>query len=90
MNPKYKELRGKSYTKELGCLAQGMPGVSKGTKTIVIIRCKYIPHNCKRNVTYTRVCVNYPLEKRTPTTYESLWAAMSSTTLVTAAHLPLT
>jgi hypothetical protein len=30
VNPKYKELWGKSYKKELGSLAQGIPGVSKG------------------------------------------------------------
>ncbi len=39
VNPKYKELWGKSYTKELGRLTQGIPGVSKGTDTIVF----YLP-----------------------------------------------
>ncbi len=66
VNPNYKELWGKSYTKEVGCLAQGMPGVSKGTNTIVIICRKDIPHNCKRDVTYAPVCVNYCLEKEDP------------------------
>jgi hypothetical protein len=35
INPKYKELWGKSYTKELARLAQaqGIPGISKGTNT---------------------------------------------------------
>ncbi len=37
VNPKYKELWGKSYTMGLGCLSQGIPGVSKGTNTIVFI-----------------------------------------------------
>jgi hypothetical protein len=63
VNPKYKELWGKSYTKELGHLAQGMPRVSKGTNTIVFIHRKDIPHNCKRDVTYACVCVNYHPEK---------------------------
>jgi len=36
VNPKYKELWGKSYTKELGRLAQGVPGVT-GTDTIIFI-----------------------------------------------------
>jgi len=36
VNPKYKELWGKSYTKELGRLAQGAPGVT-GTDTIIFI-----------------------------------------------------
>ncbi len=53
VNPKYKELWGKSYTKKLGCLAQDMPGVSKGTNTIVFIHREDIPHNCKWDVTYT-------------------------------------
>jgi hypothetical protein len=66
VNPKYKELWGKSYTKELGHLAQGIPAVNKGTDTIVFIQCKDIPNNCKCNVTYVRVCVNYHLEKEDP------------------------
>ncbi len=66
VNPKYKELWGKSYTKELGRLDQGMPGVSKGTNTIIFIHCKDIPHNCKRDVTYSRVFVNYCPEKEDP------------------------
>jgi hypothetical protein len=35
--PKYAKLWGKSYTKELGQLAQGVPG-TKGMDTIVFIR----------------------------------------------------
>jgi hypothetical protein len=53
VNPKYKELCGKSYTKELGHLVQGIPGVSNGTNTIVFIRHKDIPHKCKCDVMYT-------------------------------------
>ncbi len=66
VNPKYKELWGKSYTKELGSLAQGMPGVSKGTNIIVFIHREDIPPNHKRDITYTRVCVNYCPEKEDP------------------------
>jgi hypothetical protein len=66
VNPKYKELWGKSYTKELRCLAQGMPGTSKSTNTIVFICHKDIPDNHKCNVTYARVCVNYCPEKEDP------------------------
>ena len=32
-NPKYRQLYGKSYAKELGRLAQGMPGQVEGTNT---------------------------------------------------------
>jgi hypothetical protein len=66
VNPKYKELWGKSYMKELGCLAQGIPGVSKGTDTIVLICHEDIPHNRKCDVTYAQVCVNYCPEKEDP------------------------
>jgi hypothetical protein len=43
VNPKYKEVWGKLYTTELGHLAQGIPGVSKGTDTIVFIRWDEVP-----------------------------------------------
>jgi hypothetical protein len=66
VNSKYTTLWGKSYTKELGCLTQGIPGASKGIDTMVFIHCKDIPHDHKRSVTYTRVCVNYCLEKEDP------------------------
>jgi hypothetical protein len=66
MNPKYKELWGKSYTKEPRRLGQGIPGVSKGTNTIVFICREDIPHDCKCNITYVQVCVNYRSEKEDP------------------------
>jgi hypothetical protein len=66
VNPKYKELWGKSYTKDLGHLAQGIPRVSKGTDTIVFTHRKGIPHDCKCDVTYSQVCVNYCPEKEDP------------------------
>jgi hypothetical protein len=66
VNPKYKELWGKSYTKELGRLTQGIPGVSKGTNTMVFNRRKNIPHDRKRNDMHAQVCVNYHTEKKDP------------------------
>jgi hypothetical protein len=42
VNPKYKDLWGKSYTKELGQLAQDIPGVT-GTDTIIFIRHNEVP-----------------------------------------------
>jgi hypothetical protein len=50
-NPKYSNLWGKSYTKELRHLAQGIPG-TKGTDTIVFIKYDKIPLDQRRNVTY--------------------------------------
>ncbi len=46
VNPKNKELWGKSYTKELGRIAQGIPRVSKATGTVIFIQRKAIPHDC--------------------------------------------
>jgi hypothetical protein len=66
VNPKYKELWGKSYTKELGRLAQGIPGVSKGTNTIVFICRKDIPHDRKCDIMYAQVCVDNCPEKEDP------------------------
>ena len=66
INPKYKELWGKLYTKELARLAQGIPGVSKGTNTIIFIKRNEIPADRHCNTTYTRVCVNYHPKKDDP------------------------
>ena len=65
-NPKYKELWGKSYTTELGCLAQGIPGKSPVTNTIVFIgRDNVFIDRCK-DITYGRVCINYQPKKADP------------------------
>ncbi len=66
VNPKYKELWKKSYTTERGRLAQGIPGVSKGTNTIVIIAHNEIPFAQLKDVTYGRVCLSYPPKKDDP------------------------
>jgi hypothetical protein len=42
VNPKHKDLWGKSYTKELGRLAQGIPGVTV-TDTIIFIQRNEVP-----------------------------------------------
>jgi hypothetical protein len=65
VNPKYKELWGKSYMIKLGCLAQGIPSISNGTNTIVFRR-DNIPINRPKDVTYGRMCVNYCPEKADP------------------------
>jgi hypothetical protein len=66
VNPKYKDLWGKSYTTELGRLAQGIPSVSKGTDTIVFIARDEIPFARLKDVTYGHVCVNYHPKKDDP------------------------
>ncbi len=64
-NPKYSNLWGKSYTKELGCLAQGIPG-TKGADTIVFIKYNKIPLDQRWNVTYGKTVVTYRPEKDNP------------------------
>ncbi len=66
VNPKYKELWGNSYTTELCRLAQGIPGVSKGTNTIVFIARSEIPFARLKDVTYGCICVNYCPKKDDP------------------------
>ncbi len=66
VNPKYKELWGKSYTTELRLLAQGILGKSPGTNTIIFIKQDDIPIDQRRDVTYSRVCINYQPEKVDP------------------------
>ena len=56
--PKVLQPMGKSYTKELRQLAQGIPG-TKGMDTIVLIKYNKIPLNQRRNVMYGRTVVAY-------------------------------
>jgi hypothetical protein len=65
-NPKYKDVWGKSYTTELGHLAQGIPGIGEGTNTIVFIICDNIPFNRLKDVTYGCICTNYCPKKDDP------------------------
>ena len=64
--PKYRNLYGKSYAKEIGWLAQGMPGQVTGTNTIIFINKKDVPADRWRDVTYGRVVVNFRPEKEDP------------------------
>ena len=64
--PKYRKLYAKLYTKELGRLAQGMPGQVEGTNTIFFIPKKDVPLDRWRGVTYGRVVVNYRPKKDDP------------------------
>ncbi len=64
-NPKYSDLWGKSYTKELRRLTQGIPG-TKGTDTIVFIKYDKIPLDRRWKVTYGKTVVVYQPEKSDP------------------------
>ena len=65
-NPKYCQLYGKSYAKELGRLAQGMHGQVEGTITIFFIDKSDVPSARWRDATYGRIFVNYRPEKDDP------------------------
>eukprot|EP00804_Cyclotella_cryptica_P019948 CCRYP_007857-RA/>CCRYP_007857-RA protein AED:0.46 eAED:0.46 QI:0/-1/0/1/-1/1/1/0/132 len=55
-----------AYGKELGRLAQGIPGTVKGTNTIVFIAYNEIPLQRRKDVTYGRIVANYRPEKDDP------------------------
>ena len=65
-NPKYKETWQKAYGKELGRLAQGMPGRVEGTNTIYFINKNEIPQDRWKDVTYGRIVTAYRPEKSDP------------------------
>ena len=65
-NPKYRPIWKPAYGKELGRLAQGLPGVVKGTDTIVFIEKCDVPFDRWRDITYGRICANYRPEKEDP------------------------
>ena len=57
--PKYRKLYAKSYSKELGRLSQGMPGVVNGTNIIFLINKTDVPAEQYKDSTYGHVVVNY-------------------------------
>eukprot|EP00804_Cyclotella_cryptica_P006953 CCRYP_007095-RA/>CCRYP_007095-RA protein AED:0.38 eAED:0.31 QI:0/0/0/1/0/0/3/0/325 len=81
-NPKYCTTWKNAYGKELGRLAQGIPGTVQGTNTIVFITPNQIPPNCQRDVTYGRICATIDLRRMTHITSILQSAATESLTLV--------
>ena len=61
-NPKYSELWGESYTKELGRLAQGVLDTN-GTDNIMFIKYSDIPLDRQRHVMFGKTVVTYRPEK---------------------------
>jgi hypothetical protein len=90
VNPKYKDVCEKSYTTELGRLAQGIPSISEGTNTIVFITHDGIPFDQLKDITYGRICANYHPERMTTIAHDSPLAVTDSTSLETAERPPLT
>ena len=65
-NPKYRDTWKNAYGKELGRLAQGLPGIVKGTNTIVFIYKTSVPQDRWKDVTYGRIVANFRPEKDDP------------------------
>jgi hypothetical protein len=65
-NPKYCTIWKKAYGKELGRLAQSIPGTVHGTNTIAFIPKQHVPADCQKDVTYGRICANFQQEKEVP------------------------
>ena len=64
--PEYKRVWGGAYGKEVGRLAQGLPGIVEGTDTIDFIRKHEIPDDRYKDVTYGQIVCNYREEKIDP------------------------
>ena len=64
--PEYVETWTNANAKEIGRLAQGIPGVVEGTDTFNFIKYEQIPNERKPDVTYARICCNLRPEKEDP------------------------
>ena len=65
-NPKYCPLYQNFYAKEIGKLAQGMPGLVESTNTMFFIQKKAVPTDKWRDVTCGRILVDYRQDKTNP------------------------
>ena len=61
--PEYREVWGSAYGKELGRLAQGLPGICEDTDTIDFIHKHEVPSDHFKDVTYGQIVCNYREEK---------------------------
>jgi hypothetical protein len=64
--PEYQEVWGAGFGKEIGRLAQGLPGVKDGTNTIDFITKEDVPADRFKDTTYARIVCNYRPEKEDP------------------------
>jgi hypothetical protein len=65
-HPEHQELWGAQHGKEIGRLAQGLPGIVEGTDTIEFITRKDIPADRQRDVTYAMIVCSVRPEKADP------------------------
>ena len=54
-HPHHKKVWGGAFSKEVGHLAQGIPGIIEGTGTLNFIFKKDIPANSFKGITYARI-----------------------------------
>ena len=64
--PEYQEVWGNAFGKEIGRLAQGLPGIVDGTDTIDFITKGEVPNDRFKDCTYARIVTNYRPEKTDP------------------------
>jgi len=64
--PHYREVWGNAFGKEIGRLAQGIPGVVEGTDTIDSINKSDVPADRIKDCTYTQIVCNERPEKDDP------------------------
>ena len=57
--PHYQEVWGKAFGKEIGRLAQGMPGVVEGTDMMDFIHKSKVPQDRFKDSTYSRIVASY-------------------------------
>ena len=62
----HREIWGGAMGKEVGLLAQGLPGVVEDTDTLDFISNYRVPDNRWQGVTYARIVYNYRPEKSDP------------------------
>ena len=65
-SPKHATEWQKSFSNELGRLAQGIAGRETGTNTIFFITHDQVPPDRRKDVTYGRICVDYRPKKKEP------------------------
>jgi hypothetical protein len=65
-NPKYRDTWKNVYGKELGRLAQGLPGIVNSTNTIAFIHKTSVPTERWKNITYGCIVANFCPEKDDP------------------------
>jgi hypothetical protein len=65
-SPKYKKAWTKSFSSELGRLAQGIADREKGTNRTFFIPYNKVPLDQRKDVTYGHICVDYRSQKREP------------------------